>query len=507
MISYLINFTLCSAMLLLAYHLLLKNKTTYTFNRFYLLASLVFSLVTPFIAVKRVPQVIPAIQPVTEKLQFLPANSVQPQTPVYTNVPVVNAVPKYVNYPLYCLGTVYGIISLLLLYRFVKNLNSIRLSVRCNTQVDYSGIRLILVDEKLTPHTFLNYIFLNKDEYAGEQIEDGVLKHELAHARQRHSADVIFIELLQIFCWFNPFIPLYRKAVQLNHEFIADAAVLAGNNSITDYQQLLFSKLSYGKSLTITSQFNYSVTKKRLIMMTKTTSAMAATLARLAIIPVLAVAFILFCTKTEALQTPPATKPVAKNKPVDTAAPGSKVRTKIPPRVRFSNYPYTKDGVSEEKLKEYMSITAKYEEGADRSIKHPDKITEEDREKMEPIFRQMSASQQDQQTITFYYLPPPPPPSRPTQKQLDKWKDPKYCGVWINEKKTNNADLANYKPEDFGNVFVSRLTKYAINRKYYPYQVDLMTVDAYKKYRADIIANKHKPKMALRMLNPHYRKI
>ncbi|MCO5948984.1 hypothetical protein [Mucilaginibacter flavidus] len=242
-------------------------------------------------------------------------------------------------------------------------------------------------------------------------------------------------------------------------------------------------------------------------MMTKTTSTAAAMLARLAIVPVLAIAFILFCTKTEALQTPPATKPAAKNKPTDTAAPGSKVRTKVPPRLRFSDYPYTKDGVSEEKLKEYMAITAKYEENADRAIKHPDKITEEDREKLEPIFRQMSASQQDQQTITFYYLPPPPPPSRPTQKQLDKWKDPKYCGLWIDEKKAKNADLENYKPGDFSEAFVSRLTKYAINRKNYPYQVNLMTNAFYEKYRADAIANMHKPKMALRMLNPHYRKI
>ncbi|MCO5948985.1 hypothetical protein [Mucilaginibacter flavidus] len=203
MITYLINFTLCSAMLLLAYHLLLKNKTTYKFNRFYLLASLVFSLATPFIAVKRVPQVIPAIQPVTEKLQFLPANGVQTQTPVYANVPVVNAVPHYVNYPLYCLVTIYAIVCLLLLYRFARNLITISLSVRRNTQVDYLSTRLVLVNEKLTPHTFLNYIFLNKDEYANKQIEDSVLKHELAHACQRHSADVIFIELLQIFCWFN----------------------------------------------------------------------------------------------------------------------------------------------------------------------------------------------------------------------------------------------------------------------------------------------------------------
>jgi len=494
-------------MLLLAYHLLLKNKTIYTFNRFYLLGSLLFSLAIPFIAVKQVPQVIPAIQPVTEKLQLLPAGSIQMQNPVYANEPVANSVSHYVNYPFYSLAALYCIVCLLLLYRFVKNLNTIRLSVRRNIQVDYSGARLVLVNEKLTPHTFLNFIFLNKDEYTSKQIDDAVLKHELAHANEYHSADVIFVELLQIFCWFNPFIPLYRKAMQLNHEFIADAAVLAGNNRITDYQQLLFSKLGYGKSLSITSQFNYSVTKKRLIMMTKTTSATAAMLVRLAIIPVLAVAFILFCTKTEAQQEPVTSKPTT-TKSAEKHQDNAKAKIKFPlPMARIGTFPHTKEGVSEDKLKEYTTITAKYEEVPGRSVMHPDKITDDDKVKMESIFRQMSIEQQGQQTIMFYYPAGPLSASKPTQKQLDKWKDPKYCGVWIDEKKVNNADLANYKPEDFGNVFVSRLTKYAINRKYYPYQVNLMTVDAYKKYRADAIANKHKPQMAFRMLNPHYRKI
>jgi bla regulator protein BlaR1 len=506
MIVYLLNFTLCSAMLLLAYHLLLKNKTTYTFNRFYLLASLLFSLATPFIAIKQAVPVIQAIQPVTEKLQFLPTGKIQTQTPVYVDAPIVHTVSNSINYTLYGLATAYTIVCLLLLYRFVRNLNTIRLSVLHNTRVNYNGSSIVLVDEKLTPHTFLNYIFLNEDEYNNRLIQDDVLKHELAHASQRHSADVIFVELLQIFCWFNPFIPLYRNAMQLNHEFIADAAVLDTNNNIIGYQQLLLSKLGYGKSLNITSQFNYSVTKKRLIMMTKTTPTVTAMFARLAVVPVLAVAFILFCTKTEALQTPPVTKTIANAKSAGAAAADGSVKTKTPPRIRFSDYPYTKQGVPEEKLKEYMAITAKYEEGADRSIKQPAKVTDEDKEKMESIFRQMSMAQQDQQTITFFYLPGPLSPGKPTQKQLDKWKDPKYCGVWINEKKANNADLANYKPEDFGNVFVSRLTKYAINRKNYPYQVNLMTVDAYKKYRADAIANRHKPQMSFKMLNLHYRK-
>jgi bla regulator protein BlaR1 len=60
MITYLVNFTLCSALLLLAYHLLLKNKTTYTFNRVYLLSSVLFSLTVSLITIRQ-----PAALPVT----------------------------------------------------------------------------------------------------------------------------------------------------------------------------------------------------------------------------------------------------------------------------------------------------------------------------------------------------------------------------------------------------------------------------------------------------------
>ncbi|WP_295791416.1 M56 family metallopeptidase [Mucilaginibacter sp.] len=489
MITYLINFTMCSAMLLLAYHLLLKNKTTYTFNRFYLLASLVFSLATPFIAVKWMPQVIPAIQPVAEKLQFLPANSVQTQIPLYTNVPVVNAVPHYVNYPLYGLAAVYGIICLLLLYRFARNLIAISLSVRRNKQVDYSGTRLVLVNERLTPHTFLNYIFLNKDEYTGKQIEAAVLKHELAHASQRHSADVIFIELLQIFGWFNPFIPLYRKAVQLNHEFIADAAVLAGNNNITDYQQLLFSKLGYGKSLTITSQFNYSVTKKRLIMMTKTTSAAAAMLARLAIIPVLAIAFILFCTKTEVLQAQTPDKQEVKNIPAKKIAAVSQAQPiRHAPKIAVPDYPSTKEGISDDLLKEYKAITDKYTNP--KVVNTRRAITKADNDRLEEIFKQMSRGQQKQQLIRFAnYKAAPLQKATPTSTQYEEWKDSNMYGTWLNDKHVDNSELEKYTAHDISNFFVSRLLGAARVNKKYKYQVNLMTTDYYEKYRKEQIAS------------------
>jgi beta-lactamase regulating signal transducer with metallopeptidase domain len=511
MINFLVSSTLCSALLLLGYHLLLKNKTTYQFNRAYLLLSLGFSLVIPFITIKQpVTDLIPA-QTVIEQLKIFPVDDAPRDKIVNQTVAArhdINDQPAVeINYTLYIVTGLYGLAALVLLARFIKNVVSINLSAQNSERLPYRDAWLVLITDKLTPHTFLNYIFINRDDYVNNLIESDVLKHELTHARQWHSADVLFIELLQVICWFNPFIFLYRKAIQLNHEFIADAAVINGNHDVSGYQYLLLGKISGLSAPGITSQFNYSVTKKRLIMMTKNTSAGMALSARLSIVPVMALAFVLFCSKTQAQQQPVVKQP-ATSKVVKAPAIANAGKSKpAPPMIRFSDYPYTKDGVSEDKLKEYMAITAKYEEGPDREIKRPAKVTAEDEQKMEPIFRQMSMAQQDQQSITFFYMPGPLRPSTPTQKQLDEWKDPKYCGVWINDKKSKNSDLENYKPGDFGNFFVSRLLGAARKHVDYKYQVDLMTADYYKSYRAEAIANRHKPHMSFRMLNRHISKI
>lgn len=492
MAIYLVKFVLCSGLLLLTYHLLLKNKTTYQFNRVYLLLSLVFSLAIPLVTVQRsVPALISA-QPEIEKLSAMSAEQapvVKKAYPAYiTGNEPDNQVPARVNYTLYIIIGLYSLVALALFVRFIKNAIAISQSAKNNKKLPYRDAWLVLINEKLTPHTFLNYIFINRDDYLNERVENDVLKHELTHARQWHSADVLFIELLQAACWFNPFIFLYRKAIQLNHEFIADAAVISHNNDIAGYQHLLLDKISGLAAPGITCQFNYSVTKKRLVMMTKNTSVKRAMLSRLAVLPVLAVAFILFCTRTQAQQQPHTT--TKKQPPVVVQNQPKPVP--IPPRiVGADGYPHTTTGVSAELLAEYADITAKYQDKFKVGHQMPE-VTPEDREKLETIYKQMNLEQQRKQTICFFYAPPLPPPSSPTQKQLNNWLDPKLYGVWINEKKVDNNELSKYQPDDFSDYFSSRLTPKAIHYKDYKYQVGLMTNAFYKSYRDEKIKNRFK---------------
>ncbi|MDP9081803.1 MAG: hypothetical protein M3O71_30690 [Bacteroidota bacterium] len=507
MIAYLVNSTLCSALLLAVYHLLLKNKTMYNFNRAYLLFGILFSLAVPFIVVKHTVVKLPSIQQTIEPELLLIDVA---DAPVDVNNQSLSADSRaanhHTNYLVYTAATVYSLVSLLLLVRFISNLNRIRLSVKQNGYVNFKKSKLVLVDENLTPHTFLNYIFLNKQEYESNKIEADVLRHEQTHASELHSADIIFMELVLCLCWFNPLIWFYRTTIQLNHEFIADAAVLNGNNNISEYQQLLLSKLDYMKSLSITSQFNYSITKNRLIMMSKSTPTLTAALSRLAVIPVLAFAFTFFCAKTKAQQTPAAPKQNAKTKALDTstafktALPAKVV--KFPPPVIWTKFPHTKDGVSADLLNEYAALTTKCIDSTHKPVMRYGHITAADKQRMEDIFRQMSSEQQMHQSIGFSYSAPPPPPASPTDAQLASWKNAAEYGVWINDKKSKNTDLESYKAKDFDNFFVSKLYGAARAHVKYHYQVNLMTVDYYKKFRIEAAENRNKAYMYYRSIKP-----
>ena len=112
MITYLINFTLCSASLLLTYHLLLKNKTMYGFNRFFLLFSLVLSLTTPLISIKKDAAPLPSIQAVEPVFFAVPDKIISNDQSLHAPV------ESSINYASYIPVAIYGLVAFLLLLRF-----------------------------------------------------------------------------------------------------------------------------------------------------------------------------------------------------------------------------------------------------------------------------------------------------------------------------------------------------------------------------------------------------
>jgi beta-lactamase regulating signal transducer with metallopeptidase domain len=283
MIDFIIKSTLSLALLYVVYILMLEREKMHQFNRFYLLFGLLFSLIIPFITFE-----------IYVESRIAVANTVvQP-------MPFSNAIiAEQTDYLPVILWSIYLIVTVGLLARFANNLIKIRRKINSNPSEKLQNATLILLNEKVLPHTFLNYIFINRNDYENRKIEEELYTHEQTHVRQKHTLDILFIEILKTIFWFNPILILYKKTIQLNHEFLADENVVQSYNNVPFYQNLLLEKASWNKTFYLASNLNYLVTKKRLIMMTKTTSQSRALLKKLALVPILTGTIFISCSKFE----------------------------------------------------------------------------------------------------------------------------------------------------------------------------------------------------------------
>ena len=287
MSDFLIKSTITLLVLLAVYYLFLEKEKIHVFNRFYLLFSLVFSMVIPFITIEVIQELAqPTVNP--GNIQILQGSAV---------------ILEETNYMAIGLWSLYAVVTLVLAIRFFSNIIKISSKMKSNTPIDYKNAKLILVPEKTLPHTFLNTIFINETEYINRQIEAELYTHELTHVTQKHTLDILFIELLKTVFWFHPIFIFYKKAIQLNHEFLADEKVVTSYNNVPFYQSLLLSKANENQTFYLASNLNYLITKKRLIMMTKTTSKTEALLKKAMLIPVVTALLFLLCTKVVAQET------------------------------------------------------------------------------------------------------------------------------------------------------------------------------------------------------------
>ena len=282
MMTYFLKSATCLALLLAFYHFILEKEKMHNFNRFYLLGSVLFSFLAPLYVIYTIPVA-------TETVQFV--------SEVY---PIQSTIAKEpINYTQLFL-IIYAIISFILLIRFVRNIVIILQKIKRNKQVPYQKAVLILVDDKILPHTFWNFIFINKTDYENQQIEQELFTHELTHVTQKHTIDVLILELVQIIFWINPFYILLKKAIQLNHEFLADETVIHQHKNTFQYQHLLLNKAAWKNEYYLASNLNYSLTKKRLLMMTTKSSHTKILFKKLAVIPLLTGTIFLFAKRVEA---------------------------------------------------------------------------------------------------------------------------------------------------------------------------------------------------------------
>jgi beta-lactamase regulating signal transducer with metallopeptidase domain len=132
---------------------------------------------------------------------------------------------------------------------------------------EMDGVKIIKLPFPTAPFSFFRYVFV-RDEMVGTPEFDHILAHERTHIQQKHSLDLIFVQLLAAFLWFNPVIWLLIKSLKTTHEYIADKKIINSGYSLVEYQTLLLKQLISNNSFGLVHNFNLSFIKKRITMMT-----------------------------------------------------------------------------------------------------------------------------------------------------------------------------------------------------------------------------------------------
>ncbi len=276
MLLYILKSATCLAILLAFYKIFLERENMHTFKRFYLLGSLLAAFAIPFITFVAYVE-IPVVTQILEQ-----SNS---------NIPVFSSTVQEQNpidYLPFILWIIYGIGIVVFGFKFIKNLHQIIQRIQKNPKYKINRITNVLLLDRIIPHTFFNYIFLNKHKFEAKEIPSEVLLHEETHAKQKHSLDVLFIEFLQVLFWFNPLMYFMKKAIKLNHEFLADREVLDHGVKPSLYQSILLEFSSSSLQPQLANSINYSSIKKRFTVMKTKTSKKSIVLRSLLLLPLLA---------------------------------------------------------------------------------------------------------------------------------------------------------------------------------------------------------------------------
>ncbi len=127
--------------------------------------------------------------------------------------------------------------------------------------------RIVEVAGDRAPCSFGNSIFINPSLYDPETFKQ-ILIHEKIHVSGRHTIDILLAEIVVVLQWFNPFAWLYRKEVENNLEFLTDQSVLQHREVERSAYQLSLLRVSAPHlPFSITTNYNQSLLKKRIVMM------------------------------------------------------------------------------------------------------------------------------------------------------------------------------------------------------------------------------------------------
>jgi N-acetylmuramoyl-L-alanine amidase len=279
---YLLKVICISGLLFLYYHLALRNKQFHYYNRFYLLLTVMISMVLPLL-----------------QLRWFTFFSGSPQTIhlfkiVYGGgeeevTATGNSGLNGEQIALFSLAITSFIMLIILCIRIIK-IHRLKKKYPLQKSKEFDFIN---TDISAAPFSFLKNIFWRNDISLNDETGRQILQHEIAHVKQKHSWDKLFMQIVLCFYWLNPFYHLLKRELYLIHEFIADEKAVKQSDADAFAKMLLTAQFGKFNFLPAQSIF-YSSIKRRLVMLTTSKKPQFSYLRRMMILPLTAAIVCLF---------------------------------------------------------------------------------------------------------------------------------------------------------------------------------------------------------------------
>lgn len=239
MIAYLILANTSLVICYLLYHLVLRKLTFFQGNRIYLLVAVLLSFTLPAIQFVDLSEM-------DYKTKLIPAISLELAE---FSIPEIEIVGKQQFWQLHSNVELVYWVSIIVATSFLL----IRL---------YKLYRRFHKADGSESFSFLNFV------YIGEEVKENEIihRHELVHVQQGHSYDILFLEIVRVFNWFNPVFFFYIRELKFQHECIADQLCAAKDKA--SYAELLIANALRVSTDVLSHGFaRESILKKRIMML------------------------------------------------------------------------------------------------------------------------------------------------------------------------------------------------------------------------------------------------
>ena len=325
--QYIILANMFLTVLLGFYMILLKKETFFQLNRAYLLAAIFFSFILPVVHASWAEKLRVA-QQVKYSVIAEPVTIFASQT---------NGAAHFTIFQAVCCFYITGIIV------FAVHLITRLMALK----------RITLASGDASSYSFFKKIYL-ADNNPGNGL---ISAHEHIHADQWHSADIILMEIVVIFNWFNPAVYFFRKELKNVHEFIADQGVLKHSGSKQHYAMLLLSQTFETPINNLVNPFfNQKLLKQRVMMIQKNKSQKSALLKYLLAAPLFILMLILSSATTD---------------PISVNAPSSAFGN---PKLKLSQGQKDKVYTSVDKAPDFPGGVQKFYDFLGKNIKYPEQM-------------------------------------------------------------------------------------------------------------------------------------